>query len=172
MLIGALGCNLAWGLVDAVMYVIASAATRGRGDLLLRDLHASPTPEAAQRMIAEVLPDRIAEVARPEDLETLRRRLVAHPAPTTGAAIERQDLLGALGVFALVFVSTFPVAIPFMLMSDALRAMRMSNAIALVMLFFLGRWLAKSTGGNPWRLGFGMLLLGAVLVAIIIALGG
>jgi VIT1/CCC1 family predicted Fe2+/Mn2+ transporter len=40
------------------------------------------------------------------------------------------------------------------------------------MLFILGRSLAKSTGGSPWRFGSAMLLLGMALVAIIVALGG
>jgi VIT1/CCC1 family predicted Fe2+/Mn2+ transporter len=123
-------------------------------------------------MIAEVLPDRVAEAAQPEDLETLRRRLVELPAPPMRAAIDRQDILGALAVCLLVFASTFPVTVPFMIMHDALRATRVSNAIALVMLFLLGHSLARFTGARPWRMGLGMLLLGAILVAIIIALGG
>ena len=30
MFIAALGCNLAWGLVDAVMYVVRTVTDRGR----------------------------------------------------------------------------------------------------------------------------------------------
>jgi hypothetical protein len=30
VLIGALGCNIAWGLVDAVMYVVRTATERAR----------------------------------------------------------------------------------------------------------------------------------------------
>ena len=29
MLIGSLGCNLAWGIIDAIMYLMNSLATRG-----------------------------------------------------------------------------------------------------------------------------------------------
>ena len=31
MLVGAVGCNLAWGIVDAVMYLLGSLLERGRG---------------------------------------------------------------------------------------------------------------------------------------------
>ena len=31
MLVGAIGCNLAWGIVDAVMYVMATVLSRSRG---------------------------------------------------------------------------------------------------------------------------------------------
>ncbi len=30
MLIGALGCNLAWGLIDAIMYLMSSVSERGQ----------------------------------------------------------------------------------------------------------------------------------------------
>jgi VIT1/CCC1 family predicted Fe2+/Mn2+ transporter len=50
--------------------------------------------------------------------------------------------------------------------------MRLSNAVALFMLFTLGYGLGRYMGVRAWRMGIGMLLLGAVLVAVIIALGG
>jgi hypothetical protein len=37
MLIGALGCNLAWGIIDAVFYLMGCLADRGRGIIALRD---------------------------------------------------------------------------------------------------------------------------------------
>jgi VIT1/CCC1 family predicted Fe2+/Mn2+ transporter len=40
------------------------------------------------------------------------------------------------------------------------------------MLFLLGHSLARYTGGRPWRLGLAMLLIGAGLVSLTIALGG
>jgi VIT1/CCC1 family predicted Fe2+/Mn2+ transporter len=172
MLVGALGCNLAWGLVDAVMYVLTSVAMRGRGDVLLRELKATADKTAAHRMIADVLPDRIAQAVEADDLERIRRHLITLPAPPARSRVLREDFFGAAAVFLLVFLSTFPVAIPFMIVSDATRALRISNAVALVMLFLLGRSLAKSTGGSPWRFGLSMLLLGGILVAITIALGG
>jgi len=172
MLVGALGCNLAWGLVDAVMYVLTSIAMRGRGDVLLRQLAASADKAVGHQVIADVLPERIAEVVDAEDLERIRKRLTLAPVPPMRTRVLKEDFLGAAGVFLLVFLSTFPVTIPFMVMSDARLALRISNAVALVMLFLLGWSLAKSTGGSPWRFGSAMLLLGMALVAIIVALGG
>jgi hypothetical protein len=172
MLVGALGCNLAWGLVDAVMYVINSIALRGRGDVLLRALAATSDKAVAHRLIADVLPDRVAESVDAGDLERMRHRLIALPAPKARTRVRGDDFLAALGVFLLVFLSTFPVAIPFMIVGNARRALRISNAVALAMLFLLGWSLAKQTGASPWRFGFAMLGLGGALVAIIIALGG
>ena len=51
-------------------------------------------------------------------------------------------------------------------------ALRASNAIALVMLFLCGYWLGRYAGHRPWRMGFAMVVVGSVLVALTIALGG
>ena len=75
-------------------------------------------------------------------------------------------------MFLLVFCSTFPVVIPFLVFSTAQVALRVSNLIALVMLFCLGYWLGQHGGYPPWQTGLSMVLLGVVLVGIAIALGG
>jgi VIT1/CCC1 family predicted Fe2+/Mn2+ transporter len=144
---------------------------RARGAMLVRTLRATSEDAAAHALISDALPSRLAAVLGPEDFESMRRRLLARPDPPV-QHLTRRDLLGALGVFLLVFLSTFPVTIPFMFVNDLHTAMRISNAIALTMLFLLGFFLARHTGGRPIRLGIGMLLLGAALVALTIALGG
>jgi VIT1/CCC1 family predicted Fe2+/Mn2+ transporter len=75
-------------------------------------------------------------------------------------------------VFLLVFVSTLPVVIPFVLLGDAHRALRVSNAVAVAMLFVCGYVTGRLTGYHPWLTGLGMVVLGAVLVAMTMALGG
>ena len=172
MLVGALGCNLAWGIVDAIMYLISSLTTRARGHKLLRALQTASDKQAAAASIAEVLPERLAAVLLPEDLETMRRRLAALPAPASKVTPTGGELLQALAICVLVFLSTFPVTIPFMVIQDAHRALRLSNAVALVMLFLLGHSLGKYAGGRPWLLGLGMLVLGLGLVGLTIVLGG
>lgn len=172
MLVGALGCNLAWGIVDGVMYVINSIANRARGNVLLRRLKATADPAEGRGQVTAVLPDQVAAVLLPDEVESMRRRLVATPDPPRGVPLRRDDWLSAAAVCILVFVTTFPVTIPFILVHEVRPALRISNAIALTMLFLLGWSLGRYTGGRPWRLGAGMLLLGGILVAITIALGG
>ena len=87
-------------------------------------------------------------------------------------SLTKEDWLRALGVFLLVFLSTFPVAIPFLLVRDVQLASRLSNLVALVMMFAAGALLARYGGFRPWRTGLGVMLLGVVLVAIAIAFGG
>jgi VIT1/CCC1 family predicted Fe2+/Mn2+ transporter len=66
----------------------------------------------------------------------------------------------------------FPVAIPFMLMHNAVSALRVSNAIAIAMLFLSGYAFGRMTRRSPWAVGISMVLLGTVLVALAMALGG
>ena len=81
-------------------------------------------------------------------------------------------LLAALGVFLLVVAATFPVVVPFMLLDQAAPAVRVSNFVALGMLFLSGWILARHAGGSRWRGGAAMAVVGAVLMAAIMALGG
>ena len=67
MLIGAIACNLAWGIIDAAFYLIACLAERGRHALLLRDVQRAAEPEQARRIIAGALYPKIAEALQPGD---------------------------------------------------------------------------------------------------------
>jgi len=82
------------------------------------------------------------------------------------------DAWSSLAVFWLVFVTTLPAALPFIVIHDPGIAMRVSNAILIGMLFQTGwRW-AGYTGGSGWRAALSMVLLGVSLVLVAIALGG
>jgi hypothetical protein len=172
MLLGALGCNLAWGIIDGVMYLMACLAERGRGILALRAVRSAADRSEAHRVIAEVLPPAVAAITQPDELEAMRHRLLQLPQPPARPRLSRGDWLGAVAVFLLVFLSTFPVVIPFMVMRDAMRALRISNGIAIAMLFLTGYSFGRCAGYRPWAMGFSMVVLGSILVGITIALGG
>jgi VIT1/CCC1 family predicted Fe2+/Mn2+ transporter len=171
MMAEALGCNLAWGLTDAVMYLVGIATERSRGAKLLARLRSTTDTAAAHALIAGALPPRIAAVADSDELELLRQRLLASR-DTRARPLGRDDFLGALGVFLLVVLVTFPVVIPFAVLDTTALALRVSNAVALVTLFGAGWTLGRYAGANAWLGGFVMAALGTVLVGAIIALGG
>jgi VIT1/CCC1 family predicted Fe2+/Mn2+ transporter len=62
--------------------------------------------------------------------------------------------------------------IPFLFMRSAGPALRVSNAIAIVMLFVLGFSFGRNTARNPWATCLFMVVLGGLLVALTKALGG
>ena len=172
MLMGALGCNLAWGLIDAVFYLMGSLAEKGRDLATFRAVREAGDPERAQRLIADALPPVLASALEPAELEAMRLRLKQLPEPPGRARLDKDDWRGALGVFLLVFLSTFPVVIPFILMRDPVPALRVSNAIAVVLLFGAGYAFGRITGRRPVRVGICMVVLGSILVGITMALGG
>src|SRR5687768_12002944 len=172
MLIGALGCNLAWGIIDGVLFLMGSLAEKGRGLITLHAVRKSTNPEQAQRLIADALPPLVVSILEPAELESMRQRLTQLPEPPPRARWDKDDWLGALGVFLLVFLATFPVVIPFMFMHNVQPAMRVSNAIAIALLFLTGYAFGRMTGRNPWTVGVSMVVLGCILVAMTMALGG
>jgi hypothetical protein len=50
MLFAALGCNLAWGIIDGGMYLMARLGERGRNAVIARKLREAANPEDAHRM--------------------------------------------------------------------------------------------------------------------------
>jgi len=172
MLIGAVGCNLAWGIIDAVMYLMGCLAEKGRELMTFRLVRKAANPEDARRLIADALPSAIALVLGPSELEAIEQRMKRLPEPPVHARLQRDDWLGAVSVFLLVFLSTLPVVIPFVFMRDAVPALRVSNAIAIVMLFIAGYTYGRCVGRRPWATGISMVFLGGAFVGITIALGG
>lgn len=172
MLIGALGCNLAWGIIDAALYLMACLAEKNSDLMTWHAVRKARNPQAARRLLADALPSMVASVLRPAELEAMQERLKQLPEPPGRAHLHKDDWLGAGGLFLLVFLSTFPVVIPFIFMHNLAPALRVSNAIAIGMLFGLGYAFGHCARRNPWIMGISMVILGGALVALTIALGG
>ncbi len=172
MLVGALGCNLAWGIIDGVFYLMGCTAERGKALLTLRAIRDAADPGAARRLIAGAVPSAVASILQQDDLERIRQRLKGLPEPPDRVRWRRDEWRGALGVFGLVFLSTFPVTIPFIFMRDVTRALRVSNAVAIVLLFLIGYAFGRSAGRRPIVNGIVMVVLGFILVGMTLALGG
>lgn len=172
MLIGALGCNLAWGLIDGIMYLMGCLSERAEGIRTVLAVRKAATPEAAWRIIADALPPVVATALSADALERARLRLNELPQAPVRPRLRKEDWRGALAVFLLVFLSTFPVVLPFIFMHDPRVALRISNAIAVGMLFLTGYAFGRAAAHRPWLMGISMVALGIALVGITIALGG
>ena len=172
MFAAALGCNLAWGLVDAVMYLVRTITDRGRSLTLVRSVRAAPDAETGRSLIERSLSQRAAGLVSSTELEAIRARIVALSSLPERPTLEWADLLAALAIFLIVVVSTFPVVLPFVFISDVAMAMTISHTIALAVLFFGGLALGRHAGYGSWKGGLMMAGLGAALVTAIRALGG
>jgi hypothetical protein len=172
MLIGSIGCNLAWGLIDGIFYLMARLGERSEGIGAMLAVRAATDPETARRAIADALPPFLVTLMPTAALDGVRQRIVEGPDPAAHPHLGKADWLAAFGCFLWVFLCTFPVIIPFVFMQDAMRAMRVSNGIAVGLLFVAGYAFGHVTRKNPWLMGMVMVLVGGTLVGLTIALGG
>ena len=172
MFAAALGCNLAWGLVDAVMYLVRTVTDRGRSLTLVRSVRAASDAATGRRLIESSLSRGGASLVSEAEIEAIRGRIVARTSLPARPALHWSDLLAAVGIFLIVVASTFPVVLPFLLIQDVATAKFASRAIALAMLFFGGLALGRFAGYGSWKSGLLMAGLGTALVAAITALGG
>jgi hypothetical protein len=111
MLLAALGCNLAWGIIDAGVFLMARFNQRGRNVMQLRAIRAAADISDAHRIIAQALPPLLASALRPDQLELIRQRLL-HLPKAEGPRLTKRDGLGAIGICLLSCLPTFPIVIP------------------------------------------------------------
>lgn len=171
VLVGAIGCNIAWGIVDAVMYVMTTLVARNRALRALHALRGAKTRDEAVHVLADALPEAVASRMGPSDFESVRNWVLDLPRERVRMMTAR-DLRGALGVFLLVTLSTFPVVVPFLFVKDPVVALRLSHGVALAMLFLIGWTFGKYAGMSAPKTGISMLGIGVVLAGLAIALGG
>lgn len=172
VLIGAVGCNLAWGIIDGIFYLMSVLAEKGGNLLKLHSLRSTSDTSASREILSSALPPLVVSVMQPDELDSINSRLRALPEPKSRAKLDGNDFMGSIAVFLLVFLSTFPVAVPFILMESVKPAMRASNAVAIALLFIAGYAYGRIVGRNPLLVGIGMVILGSSLVAMAIPLGG
>jgi VIT1/CCC1 family predicted Fe2+/Mn2+ transporter len=92
--------------------------------------------------------------------------------PSAPNPVRREDLMGGLAAAWLVFACSFPAVLPFLFLDDPHLALRVSNVILIGLLFFVGWRAALHTLAKPWLAGLAFMLVGVLLVALAIPLGG
>lgn len=171
VLIAALGCNLAWGIVDGTMHILTTVTERGR-DRARSRLIRNAAPDEARRLLRDGLPDGAGNALTDDEIDRLRDWLARLPDDGKPAAVTSLDLRAAGLVFLLVVGATLPPALPFVLLDDVHVAMRASNLIAVVMLFLIGWQFDRQMTRTTLPMRIIVPVIGCLLVAITIALGG
>ena len=172
MFFAALGCNLAWGLVDAVMYLVRTITERGRTLTLVRSVQNALDRKTGDDILKRSLSRVAAGLVSTMEIEAIRGRIMALASLPERPQLRGNDLLAALAIFLIVVASTFPVVLPFVIFDDVGLAKSVSRDVALVMLFFDGLALGRYAGYGSWKVGFLMTGIGFALVMVIRALGG
>jgi hypothetical protein len=174
LLFAAIGCNIAWGIIDAVMYIMNCITVRSGKVRLIKAVQRSADGNAALALIQDEIEPELHELLTPEAAEALSRSVMKHIAQAQVAknTLTKDDLYGALACFWLVFVSCLPAAIPFFIFSQPHFALRVSNFLSIALLFLVGQKWAQYAGTNRLVTGSAMVAIGLVLVGVAILLGG
>jgi VIT1/CCC1 family predicted Fe2+/Mn2+ transporter len=174
LLLAVIGCNLAWGIVDGVMYILGSVYERGQRARIAQAMRQAPDEQTALTMVAEELDQTLAPLMTKEQRTQVYRWVIARVQGATlrPVRITPEDLSGALASGLLVFLSVMPVALPFVFFKDSQVALRTSNLLCVVMLFVVGYIWAQQTSMNRFVAGLLLMLLGLSMVVITVLLGG
>ena len=174
LLVAAIGCNVAWGIIDAVMYVMDCITVRSGKMRLVEAVQRAPDAASALKLVQNDIEPELQELLAPEDAEALSQSVLKYiqTAKITRATVTKDDFYGALASFWLVFLSCLPAALPFLFLSRPHFALRVSNFLLIALLFLVGRKWARYVGTNEWLTGSVMVALGLALVGVAILLGG
>jgi hypothetical protein len=172
LLTSVFGCNVAWAIVDGVMYVLTRLFERGRRIRMLHAVRNAGTEEESMQRIDRELGNRL----EPLTTENERRQIyhwamewIRHRSHDR-ARVHWEDVLGGAAVALVIVIATVPVVVPFIVFQSPNTAVHASNLVAMAMLFWLGCWWGREVGASPVRVGVGLMLTGVALVSILIAL--
>jgi len=169
-----LGCNIAWGVVDGIMYVFNNLLERGRLSKFVSYVK-SYNPEKTIPIVENEIESSIFSSLDHEEKKRLSAELLKSISKVQPkkAHITRDDVFGAFASFLLVFASGFIVVVPFFFLpNNVYLALKLSNLASIIILFTVGYQWAKYTDRNKIRTGAGMVLIGFVVAAVTILLGG
>src|SRR6478672_642607 len=129
LLFAAIGCNVAWGIIDAVMYIMNCVTVRSGKVRLVQAVQAAPNEKSAVALIQKGTEPELQEMLEPADAENFSRAMLPHIARARVGQklLTKDDLYGAIACFWLVFVSCLPAALPFFIFSQPHIALRASN---------------------------------------------
>ncbi len=169
------GCNIAWGVIDGVLLALGNAFDRSRRARFIRSLRALRSEDEALAAVraAFALDDGAVTVPAADSAKFYQAILgVARHATPRRRAVSGNDAGAAVTVFLLVSATALPAILPFLLLGNAVLALRLSNAVLVLLLFITGYWWGRFTDVRPWGVALTVTALGLIMVALAIALGG
>ncbi len=173
--IAAIGCNVAWAVIDAVFFILGTLFYRSQRTRFFRQIKNAKNEQAALLAVQEQFGlDEEPLAARPQDRALLYQSILAlatHSQPVR-MRLTRADFISAFCVFVLVAATAVPAVIPLLLIENSFLALRTSNLVLVLLLFIVGYTWAHFTDARPIYVGLSVMVLGIVLVGIAVALGG
>ena len=174
LLIAAIGCNLAWGIIDGFLYVLGRVFERRRLASLIQAVRQERDDTTAVAAIRGELDGDLASLAGSQERDRFYGSIAAaaRARPAGPVKITAGDLRGAALVLCLVLATAVPAALPFLLIQDGYVALRVSNVLLVGLLFVVVFLWGRHVGSKPLVAGLLIMSIGLALVLIAIPLGG
>ena len=169
----ALGASVAWGMVDAVVYVLTGLHKRNHQVRVVSRVKKRQKSDAI-RQIDDELEDSLIGVLDKKERDRIAEQVFAtmQDATPLRQGVTKDDVLGGIASFLISFIIVLPPLMPFILNLPLDYGIRLSNVIAVAMLFIVGYVSGGLGGMNRIRWALTITVLGVVIVLVTILLGG
>jgi VIT1/CCC1 family predicted Fe2+/Mn2+ transporter len=173
MLIGVLGCNIAWGIIDGLLYVFNSMFARGAANRVAH-LYKKEGRDGVGTAVDDFLSETIGGALSTPTREQIRQEVTDYVAQTKPAPVQltREDIYGAIASFILVALTSAPAVLPFFFLDDRLTALRVSNFIMIGLIYMIGYQWAAHIDASRQKIGLSMAFGALIIVQVTIFLGG
>ncbi|HEY8241198.1 MAG TPA: VIT1/CCC1 transporter family protein [Kiritimatiellia bacterium] len=173
LLIGVIGCNIAWGIIDGILYIMGCMYDRGAPFRAAQCLKKRGR-DTACTALDDSIEENYGGALSAETKQAVRSELIDHLATFEPARVRmtRDDFMGAFASFLLVAATAVPAVLPFLFIDNLMVALRVSNFILIALLYGIGYSWASYINANRQRVGLSMALGGLVIVQLTIMLGG
>lgn len=167
-----LGATLTWALLDAFFALMAAKGSRLRWAHLTDDRR--DPAERGLEWADEALNHTFLQNLEEPAMKRIREQAVkeAANARPVSPRLTSDDWLTAAAVFVVVLLAGLPPIVPILLVPDPQVAAWASYGVALALMFWLGTHWGPAHGLPRLRAGLAMLAAGAVMVAVVLLMGG
>ena len=174
ILISALFCCIAWGLVDGIFYAWEAHYELDKRKKIQEAAKGSAGAGDVEGLVEGHLGDTVVDLLEDEDrkqiYQIVNKKL---PGIDLGSVSIREDALTVLIAFGLVVGSSIVVMIPFLVIHPVMTALVVSNVTGIVLLFFMGYWREEAKGiGKKLTTGLLTAFIALIITVVTIVLGG
>jgi VIT1/CCC1 family predicted Fe2+/Mn2+ transporter len=174
ILLSALMCCIAWGLVDGIFYAWEAHYELDKKKKIQALASSSRGEEKARELVEDSLGDTLIDLLDDKEKEQVYQ--IVHkkmPGVELGKVSLKDDALTILIAFGLVVGSSIIVMIPFLVIGQVMTALVVSNITGIILLFFMGYWREEEPAISRKLITGGVTALVALIITLVtIALGG
>ena len=174
VLLSALFCCIAWGLVDGIFYAWEAHYELDRKRKLLSRVQAPSDPKEARELVKDHLGDTIVDLMEDKDKDQIYQIVEKNASRVDlGRVSIKEDIVTVLMAFGLVVGSSIIVMIPFLVFSPVMTALIISNITGILLLFVMGYWREEDKRIAKKLITGGLTAFVALIITIVtVFLGG